>query len=36
MGEFYYLRLLGPNSSNMATGRPLNDGEFTGFVKMAA
>ncbi|RYP21541.1 hypothetical protein DL765_002177 [Monosporascus sp. GIB2] len=33
-GEYYFLRLLTPGSENPATGRPLNDGEFTGFVKI--
>lgn len=33
-GEFYYLRLLGPDSNNMATGEQLNEGEFTGYVKI--
>jgi hypothetical protein len=32
MGSFYYMRLLGPNSNNLATGEPLNDGEFKGFI----
>ncbi|KAI0142525.1 hypothetical protein F4776DRAFT_511207 [Hypoxylon sp. NC0597] len=33
-GEYYFLRLLGPNSQNRATGKPLNPGEFTGYVKI--
>ncbi|RYP80657.1 hypothetical protein DL769_002339 [Monosporascus sp. CRB-8-3] len=33
-GEYYFLRLLTPGSENPATGRPLNDGEFTGFIKI--
>ncbi|KAI1341720.1 hypothetical protein F5Y15DRAFT_413649 [Xylariaceae sp. FL0016] len=33
-GEYYFLRLLGPNSHNMATGEQLNPGEFTGFIKV--
>ncbi|KAL7624571.1 hypothetical protein AAE478_006138 [Parahypoxylon ruwenzoriense] len=35
-GEYYFLRLLGPGSNNLATGKPLNDGEFTGFIKITA
>ncbi|KAI1381184.1 hypothetical protein F4677DRAFT_460431 [Hypoxylon crocopeplum] len=35
-GEYYFLRLLGPNSNNLATGKPLNAGEFTGYVKIIA
>jgi hypothetical protein len=34
-GEYYYLRLLGPNSHNPATGEQLNKGEFTGMIKVA-
>ncbi|KAI1740541.1 hypothetical protein F4680DRAFT_465163 [Xylaria scruposa] len=33
-GEYYYLRLLGPNSHNLATGEQLNEGEFTGYIKV--
>ncbi|KAI1139625.1 hypothetical protein F5Y05DRAFT_411812 [Hypoxylon sp. FL0543] len=33
-GEYYYARLLGPNSQNRATGKPLNPGEFTGYIKI--
>jgi hypothetical protein len=33
-GEYYYLRLLGPNSHNLATGEQLNEGEFTGFIRV--
>ncbi|KAI0972986.1 hypothetical protein F4678DRAFT_34516 [Xylaria arbuscula] len=33
-GEYYFLRLLGPNSHNLATGNQLNDGEFTGYIKV--
>ncbi|OTA92564.1 hypothetical protein M434DRAFT_31698 [Hypoxylon sp. CO27-5] len=33
-GEYYFLRLLGPNSQNRATGKPLNPGEFTGYIKI--
>ena len=33
-GEYYYLRLLGPGQENPATGLPLYDGEFTGFIKI--
>ncbi|KAI1097204.1 hypothetical protein F4804DRAFT_328264 [Jackrogersella minutella] len=36
MGEYYFLRLLGPNSNNLATGEPLNRGEFTGYIKITA
>ncbi|KAI0846630.1 hypothetical protein F5Y00DRAFT_264441 [Daldinia vernicosa] len=35
-GEYYFLRLLGPNSNNLATGKPLNPGEFTGYIKITA
>ncbi|KAI1382740.1 uncharacterized protein F4822DRAFT_440813 [Hypoxylon trugodes] len=35
-GEYYYARLLGPNSNNLATGKPLNRGEFTGYIKITA
>ncbi|XXG97843.1 hypothetical protein Hte_004157 [Hypoxylon texense] len=35
-GEYYFLRLLGPNSNNLATGEPLNPGEFTGYIKVTA
>ncbi|KAI0182088.1 hypothetical protein GGR52DRAFT_527384 [Hypoxylon sp. FL1284] len=34
-GEYYYLRLLGPNSNNLATGEPLNLGEFTGYITIS-
>ncbi|KAI8634294.1 hypothetical protein F5Y19DRAFT_487752 [Xylariaceae sp. FL1651] len=33
-GEYYFLRLLGPNSHNLATGEQLNEGEFMGFIKV--
>ncbi|KAI1147623.1 hypothetical protein F4825DRAFT_455316 [Nemania diffusa] len=33
-GEYYFLRLLGPNSHNLATGEQLNEGEFTGYIKV--
>ncbi|KIW09613.1 uncharacterized protein PV09_00481 [Verruconis gallopava] len=33
---YYQLRLLGPNSADPNTGAPLQDGEFTGFLKIAA
>ncbi|KAI8962062.1 hypothetical protein F5Y11DRAFT_366171 [Daldinia sp. FL1419] len=35
-GEYYFARLLGPNSNNLATGKPLNPGEFTGYIKITA
>ncbi|OTB11299.1 hypothetical protein K445DRAFT_26662 [Daldinia sp. EC12] len=35
-GEYYFVRLLGPNSNNLATGKPLNPGEFTGYIKITA
>ncbi|KAI1352817.1 hypothetical protein F5Y01DRAFT_303756 [Xylaria sp. FL0043] len=33
-GEYYFLRLLGPNSHNLATGEQLNEGEFMGYIKV--
>ncbi|KAI1417929.1 hypothetical protein F5Y13DRAFT_184442 [Hypoxylon sp. FL1857] len=33
-GEYYFSRLLGPNSQNRATGKPLNPGEFAGYIKV--
>ena len=33
-GEYYYLRLLGPGQENPATGKPLNEGEFAGFIRI--
>lgn len=35
-GEYYFLRLLGPNSNNLAIGKPLNPGGFTGYIKITA
>ncbi|KAI2466128.1 hypothetical protein F4781DRAFT_434757 [Annulohypoxylon bovei var. microspora] len=35
-GEYYFARLLGPNSNNPATGKQLNSGEFAGYIKVAA
>ncbi|KAI0884581.1 uncharacterized protein GGS22DRAFT_200343 [Annulohypoxylon maeteangense] len=35
-GEYYYARLLGPNSNNPATGKQLNSGEFAGYIKITA
>ncbi|KAI0193614.1 hypothetical protein EV127DRAFT_505745 [Xylaria flabelliformis] len=33
-GEYYYQRLLGPKNRNLATGEQLNEGEFTGYIKV--
>ncbi|KAI1454163.1 hypothetical protein F4805DRAFT_461095 [Annulohypoxylon moriforme] len=35
-GEYYFARLLGPNSNNPATGKQLNMGEFAGYIKIIA
>lgn len=35
-GEYYFARLLGPNSNNPATGKQLNSGEFAGYIKITA
>ncbi|KAI2617269.1 hypothetical protein GGS26DRAFT_596439 [Hypomontagnella submonticulosa] len=35
-GEYYFLRLLGPNSNDPATGKQLFPGEFTGYIKVTA
>ncbi|KAI6088753.1 hypothetical protein F4821DRAFT_81691 [Hypoxylon rubiginosum] len=35
-GEYYFARLLDHNSNNLATGEPLNPGEFTGYIKVTA
>lgn len=34
--DYFYIRLLGPNSDDPSTGKPLADGEFTAFIKIAA
>lgn len=34
--SFFYIRLLGPNSADPQTGAPLQEGEFTSFIKVAS
>lgn len=35
-GEYYSVRLLLPGSNSLTTGTALNEGEFTGFIKISA